>query len=214
MSRKTLVILFLVLPWLTLFAPLIARASYGTIDDIELTEVTVPITEEFLFDEIDAYGHLYVYKPYNYTNTKKYDTLYIFEGLNSAENDAMDEAGMRSLESLFVDGMKEIIVVVVPHVVYEELTFPEIINKIDGMYSTNQTSSGRIIAGFSNGAYYIWNNILVTRLDTPVASSPYFNIFLMAQIKKGARGFLSKQITIQSLSHLLTHTHNSSTGIL
>lgn len=44
-----------------------------------------------------------------------------------------------------------------------------------------------------------WDNILVTRLDTSVASSPYFLVFLMAQVKKGARGFLSKQITVQSL---------------
>lgn len=44
-----------------------------------------------------------------------------------------------------------------------------------------------------------WNNILVTRLDTSVASSPYFLVYLMAQVKMGSRGFLSKQITVQSL---------------
>lgn len=44
-----------------------------------------------------------------------------------------------------------------------------------------------------------WDNILVTRLDTSVASSPYFLVYLMAQIKRGARGFLSKQIDVQSL---------------
>ena len=44
-----------------------------------------------------------------------------------------------------------------------------------------------------------WNNILVSRLDTSVASSPYFLVFLMAQVKMGARGFLSKQISVQSL---------------
>ena len=44
-----------------------------------------------------------------------------------------------------------------------------------------------------------WNNILVTRLDTSVASSPYFLVYLMAQVKNGARGFLSKQIDVQSL---------------
>lgn len=44
-----------------------------------------------------------------------------------------------------------------------------------------------------------WNYTLVTRLDTSVASSPYFLVFLMAQVKRGARGFLSEQITIQSL---------------
>ena len=44
-----------------------------------------------------------------------------------------------------------------------------------------------------------WNTVLVQRLDTSVASSPYFLVFLMAQVKKNARGFLSKQITVQSL---------------
>ena len=44
-----------------------------------------------------------------------------------------------------------------------------------------------------------WNTVLVQRLDTSVSSSPYFLVFLMAQVKRGARGFLSKQITVQSL---------------
>lgn len=44
-----------------------------------------------------------------------------------------------------------------------------------------------------------WNTVLVQRLDTSVASSPYFLVFLMAQVKRNARGFLSRQITVQSL---------------
>lgn len=44
-----------------------------------------------------------------------------------------------------------------------------------------------------------WNTTLVTRLDTSVSSSPYFLVYLMAQIKNNARGFLSKQIDVQSL---------------
>ena len=44
-----------------------------------------------------------------------------------------------------------------------------------------------------------WNSVLVTRLDTSVASSPYFLVFLMAQVKAGSRGFLSKQIDVKSL---------------
>jgi len=44
-----------------------------------------------------------------------------------------------------------------------------------------------------------WNTVLVQRLDTSVSSSPYFLVFLMAQVKRRARGFLSKQITVQSL---------------
>ncbi|MDO5307903.1 MAG: DUF262 domain-containing protein [Planctomycetia bacterium] len=44
-----------------------------------------------------------------------------------------------------------------------------------------------------------WNTALVQRLGTSVASSPYFLVFLMAQVQKNARGFLSKQITVRSL---------------
>ena len=44
-----------------------------------------------------------------------------------------------------------------------------------------------------------WNNILVTRLDTSVASSPYFNLYLMAQIKDGDKGFLSTNIKVLDL---------------
>ena len=44
-----------------------------------------------------------------------------------------------------------------------------------------------------------WNNVLVSRLDTSVSNSPVFNIFVMAQIKSSARGFLSEQIDVKSL---------------
>lgn len=44
-----------------------------------------------------------------------------------------------------------------------------------------------------------WNTVLVQRLDTSVSSSPFFSVFLMAQVKKNARGFLSRQITVRSL---------------
>lgn len=44
-----------------------------------------------------------------------------------------------------------------------------------------------------------WNNTLVTKLDTAVASSPMFHVFLMAQVKMGDCGFLSEQIDVKSL---------------
>ena len=44
-----------------------------------------------------------------------------------------------------------------------------------------------------------WSDILVERLNTSVASSPYWKTFLMAQIKHGDRGFLSKDITVKAL---------------
>lgn len=65
-----------------------------------------------------------------------------------------------------------------------------------------------------------WNNVLITRLDTSVASSPIFNIFLMAQIKAGDRGFLSEQIDIKSLveqrgdiHHIFPKNYLKSNGI-
>ncbi|SET00477.1 GmrSD restriction endonuclease domain-containing protein [Anaerobranca gottschalkii] len=44
-----------------------------------------------------------------------------------------------------------------------------------------------------------WDNILVSRLDTSVRSSPYFSLFLISQIKSGDRGFLSKEIEVKHL---------------
>ena len=44
-----------------------------------------------------------------------------------------------------------------------------------------------------------WNNILVTKLDTSVTSSPYFKMFLIAQINNGDKGFLSKNIDVRAL---------------
>ena len=62
----------------------------------------------------------------------------------------------------------------------------------DPMAFLKNTEAGELSDAF-------WNTVLVQRLDTSVASSPYFLVFLMAQVKRNARGFLSKQITVQSL---------------
>ena len=44
-----------------------------------------------------------------------------------------------------------------------------------------------------------WNVALIQKLNTSVASSPYFNIFLAAQVKSNDKGFLSRDITIKDL---------------
>ncbi|MDZ5781901.1 DUF262 domain-containing protein [Marinococcus luteus] len=44
-----------------------------------------------------------------------------------------------------------------------------------------------------------WTNILPSNLDTAVASSPYFNLFVMAQIYDRDYAFLSKSVTVQQL---------------
>lgn len=64
--------------------------------------------------------------------------------------------------------------------------------ELDPVEFVENTESGQLSDAF-------WNYTLVDRLDTSVASSPYFNVFLMAQVKNGARGFLSEQIDVQSL---------------
>lgn len=44
-----------------------------------------------------------------------------------------------------------------------------------------------------------WTAELLQRLNTSVASSPVFNVFLAAQCKRNDRGFLSKSITVKDL---------------
>lgn len=44
-----------------------------------------------------------------------------------------------------------------------------------------------------------WQHILPERLNTSVSSSPYFKVFLMAQVKMQDKVFLSKQITVRNL---------------
>lgn len=43
---------------------------------------------------------------------------------------------------------------------------------------------------------------LIQNLDTSVASSPYFNVFLASQVKSNDKGFLSKDITVNDM---ITH---------
>ncbi len=44
-----------------------------------------------------------------------------------------------------------------------------------------------------------WNTSLVQSLNTPVSSSPYFNVYLATQVKSNDKGFLSKDITVKNL---------------
>ena len=53
-----------------------------------------------------------------------------------------------------------------------------------------------------------WNVGLPERLDTSVASSPYFNVFLASQVKGNDKGFLSSNHTVQSLLEGLSHIHH------
>lgn len=44
-----------------------------------------------------------------------------------------------------------------------------------------------------------WDSSLVQSLDTSSSNSPYFNVFLAAQVKSNDRGFLSRDITVNDL---------------
>lgn len=53
-----------------------------------------------------------------------------------------------------------------------------------------------------------WNAALPQSLDTSVASSPYFNVFLAAQVKAADKGFLSRNILVGDLISLRGDIHH------
>lgn len=53
-----------------------------------------------------------------------------------------------------------------------------------------------------------WNAALPQSLDTSVASSPYFHVFLAAQVKANDRGFLSKDVLVSDLISLRGDIHH------
>lgn len=65
-------------------------------------------------------------------------------------------------------------------------------NTSDPMSFLESIELGDLSEGF-------WNHSLVSNLETSVASSPMFNVYLMAQVKLGDYGFLSEQIDVKSL---------------
>lgn len=53
-----------------------------------------------------------------------------------------------------------------------------------------------------------WSVGLPQQMDTPVASSPYFNVFLASQIWGNDKGFLSSEHTVQNLIEGLSNIHH------
>jgi len=53
-----------------------------------------------------------------------------------------------------------------------------------------------------------WNLGLPQQMNTSVASSPEFNVFLAAQVKMNDKGFLSKDITVRELVELKGEVHH------
>ena len=53
-----------------------------------------------------------------------------------------------------------------------------------------------------------WDAGLPQQMDTSVASSPYFNVFLASQVKGNDKGFLSNGHTVQTLLEGTSHVHH------
>ena len=53
-----------------------------------------------------------------------------------------------------------------------------------------------------------WDAGLPQQMDTSVASSPYFNVFLASQVKANDKGFLSNGHTVQTLLEGTSHVHH------
>lgn len=53
-----------------------------------------------------------------------------------------------------------------------------------------------------------WSAALPQSLDTSVASSPYFHVFLAAQVKAGDKGFLSQHVSVADLISLRGDIHH------
>jgi len=53
-----------------------------------------------------------------------------------------------------------------------------------------------------------WNASLLQSLDTSAVSSPYFNVFLAAQVKGNDRGFLSKDVLVTDLISIRGDIHH------
>lgn len=53
-----------------------------------------------------------------------------------------------------------------------------------------------------------WLSALPQQLDTPVASSPYFHVFLASQVKANDKGFLSRDVLVSDLISLRGDIHH------
>ena len=53
-----------------------------------------------------------------------------------------------------------------------------------------------------------WDVGLPDQMDTSVASSPYFNVFLASQVKENDKGFLSRDISVPNLLQGQGHVHH------
>ena len=76
-----------------------------------------------------------------------------------------------------------------------ETAFDRDIRQIDGVGAAAYL--GNIEEAELSGPF--WGAGLPMQMDTSVASSPYFNVFLAAQVRMNGKGFLSRDITVRDL---------------
>jgi hypothetical protein len=76
-----------------------------------------------------------------------------------------------------------------------ETAFDRDIRQIDGVGAAAYL--GNIEEAELSGPF--WGAGLPMQMDTSVASSPYFNVFLAAQVRMNDKGFLSRDITVRDL---------------
>ena len=69
---------------------------------------------------------------------------------------------------------------------------------------------GQILSEYEEAEFSdaFWNFSLPQSLDTSVASSPYFNVYLAAQVKANDKGFLSKDVLVSNLIELRGDIHH------
>lgn len=89
-----------------------------------------------------------------------------------------------------------------------------VLSVLTGRYSSSPASAFDLdVKNIHNRDFYVylkdveesvlsdafWNATLIQGMDTPVASSPYFHVYLASQVKMNNLGFLSKDIAVNEL---------------
>lgn len=75
---------------------------------------------------------------------------------------------------------------------YFDYDIKHFLDSEDPMEFLKMTEAGELSDAF-------WKYTLVQKLNTSVASSPYFNVYLMAQVKGHSKGFLSTDIDVETM---------------
>lgn len=150
------------------------NARKNEIDTITIEEVEITPEEVLGLSSEKESGieqhNIYIYTPVEYSTKKEYPTLYLLEGLHSTDNEALDTEHKALLDKAIKNKeIQPLIVVIIPECTYRDNKLSDIIKTVNDNYNTKKKSSGRIIAGFSNGAYQIWWQVLTSPSERKLA---------------------------------------------